>query len=1107
MRRTVLSSFFIAIAGVFASAQAAPLLLQTPAVSANQIAFAYAGNIWVVPKNGGTARSLLNGDVSASHPMFSPDGRWLAYSATIAGNEDVYVVAANGGQPKRLTWHPGSDVVSGWTPDGKQVLFGSHRDAANDSGKLYLIGLNGGFPTALPLPRAEGGSYSSDASHIAYEPDFQWEPDWRNYRGGQTTPIWIAQLSDSSVVKIPRDNSNDGNAMWVGGKVYFLSDRNGARTLFSYDVASKQVVQLIDNSGFPIDDASAGAGAIVYSQMGQLHLFDIGSGKQNPVEVRISADLPQLLPHYEKVAKNIEHSAISPTGVRAVFEAHGEIFTVPAKKGDIRDITRTPGAAERAPAWSPDGTSIAYFSDASGEYALHIRDQNGFGKPKVINLGKPPSFFYAPIWSPDSRRIAYSDKRLNLWYVDLDKGMPVKVDTDRFDTPLHEFDAAWSPDSRWLTYTKQLPNHLRAVFVYSLATHEAVQVTDGLSDCLYPNFDKNGKYLYFTASTDTGLSTGWLDMTSQAHPVTRHVYVAVLRKHLASPLAPESDEDKGAKEARDSDADKNEKTDSDKNPAKDKHEKSAADVKDVAIDFTDLLQRTLALPIKPANYVGMVAGKSGELFLLEAPQVAEEGEQPTTLIKFDLEKRKQQKLVDGVTDFALSFDGNKYLYSSDHQWFIVGSEAPLKDHGEGRLDIGGMQVHVVPQREWMQMYEEVWRIERDFFYDPHFHGLDLAAAEKRFKPYLAGIADRADLNYLFRKMLAYMSVGHMFVRGGTQADTPKIDIGLLGADYAIDHGRYRFARIYNGENWNPELHAPLTQPGVDVNAGEYLLAVNGRSLSANENPYASFAETVGRQTVLRVGPHADGSGSREVTVVPIKSEKGLRHLAWIEGNRAKVDKLSGGRLAYVHLPDTGGGGFTSFNRYFFAQTDKQGAVIDERYNHGGQLADYIVDYLRRPAMTRIVTREGETYTEPTQAIFGPKAMLINQFSGSGGDALPWYFKRDGIGPLIGTRTWGGLVGIGGYPPLMDGGRVTAPRWALAGTHGKWEVENHGIAPDIEVWQDPKLVRAGHDPQLEHAVAYLLKQLAEHPPQQFATPPYPDFHPVLPPMPAQGSSGK
>ncbi|MGA9420869.1 MAG: PDZ domain-containing protein, partial [Rhodanobacteraceae bacterium] len=755
--------------------------------------------------------------------------------------------------------------------------------------------------------------------------------------------------------------------------------------------------------------------------------------------------------------------------------------------------------AERDPAWSPDGKSIAYFSDASGEYALDIRNQDGLGKPRAIDLGKPPSFFYSPLFSPDSTRIAYSDKRLNLWVVDAAGGTPVKVDSDRFDTPLHEFDQAWSPDARWLAYTKQLPNHLRAVFVYSLADRKATQVTDGLSDCLYPAFDKNGKYLYFTASTDVGLAAGWLDMTSEARPITRHVYVAVLRKDLPSPLAPESDEDKGVKPANAADTGKK-----GKGKKESRHKQKTGDgAKHVAIDFDGILQRTLALPIKAANYVGLAAGKSGELFLLEAPQVPGDDDAPKILRKFDLDKRKLDKFADGVSTFALSFDGSKVLYSREHDWFIVKTGDAPKKPDEGKLDTDKMQVRVVPALEWAQMYDEVWRIERDFFYDPHYHGLDLAAAAQHFKPFLAGIGSREDLNYLFRKMLAWLSVGHMFVRGGTEADTPRIEVGLLGADYVADHGRYEFSHVYNGENWNPDLHAPLTQPGVNVKAGDYLLAVNGEELHADSSPYQPFAETVGKQTVLRVGPHADGSGSREVTVIPIKSEHGLRHLAWIEGNRRKVDELSGGKLAYVHLPDTATGGFTSFNRYFFAQTDKQGALIDERYNHGGQLADYIIDYLRRPVMTRVITREGETYSEPTQAIFGPKAMLINQFSGSGGDALPWYFKRTKIGPLIGRRTWGGLVGIGNYPPLIDGGSVTAPRWALAGVHGQWEVENHGIAPDMDVWQDPEQVRKGHDPQLERAVAYLMQQLAKHPAPHYATPAYPDFNPVLPPLPAQG----
>ncbi|MGH8042186.1 MAG: S41 family peptidase [Rudaea sp.] len=1072
------------------SATAAPLLLQTPSVSSTRIAFAYGGEIWTVPRSGGAAQLLVGGAGTAGGPRFSPDGAWVAYTDAANGNADVFIVPTTGGTPRRLTWHPAGDEALGWAPDGKSVLVRSNRDAANDSSKLYLLPLSGGLPQALPLSMAEQGAFSPDGKRIAYNPVFQWEPDWRGYLGGQTTRIWIARLADSSVTKIPRGNSNDSEPMWLGGHVYFLSDRNGPATLFDYDTASGKLAQLVTNNGFPIDAASAGAGAIVYTQMGELHLLDLASGNNSIVPVTIDGPLPQTVPYFKKVAKEIEHWGISATGARAVFEAHGDIFSVPADKGDMRNLTRTENAAERDPAWSPDGKSLAYFSDATGEYALYIRDQDGLKTPRRIDLGQPPSFFYAPRWSPDGKHIAYSDKRLNLWVIDLVDPKPVKLDTDLFDTPLHEFDQAWSPDSRWITYTKQLPNHLHAVFVYSLDAHKSTQVTDGMSDCLYPQFDTNGKYLYFTASTDTGLSAGWLDMTSEAHPVTRSVYVAVLRKKLPSPLAPESDEDKGvASAAADKSGDEHK-------PGKDKPNPGGADV---TIDFDGLLQRTLALPIPPANFTGMSAGRTGELYLLEAPQVASEDD-AVTLKRFDLKKRKVETLADEVTAFALSADGNKVLLRTGKQdWAIAAADKPVK-HGAGKIDTAALEVHVVPREEWAQMYAEVWRIERDFFYDPHYHGLDLAAAEKRFRPYLAGVGSRGDLNFLFRKMLAYMSVGHMFVRGGSQPDLPKIAVGLLGADYTVDNGRYRFEKVYDGENWNPKLQAPLTQPGVNVRAGEYLLAVNGRELRAGDNVYGFFQQTVDKQVVLRVGPNADASGARDVTVVPVASEKGLRHLAWIEHNRREVERLSGGKLAYVYLPNTAEGGFTNFNRYFFAQTDKQGALIDERYNHGGQLADYIVDYLSRPPMARVLTREGQTYTEPTQAIFGPKAMLINQFSGSGGDALPWYFKRKQVGPLIGERTWGGLVGIGGYPSLLDGGSVTAPRWAIFGLHGQWEVENHGIAPDIEVWQDPAQTRQGHDPQLERGVAELMQALKEHPAPQYPVPAYPDFHPVMPPLP-------
>ncbi|HEV2177432.1 MAG TPA: PDZ domain-containing protein [Terriglobia bacterium] len=1092
--------------GLFAASLAwgandAPLLLREPTLSRTEIAFAYGGDIWTVSREGGDAQRLVTGTGLESGPIFSPDGTMVAYTGDYDGNQDVYVVPAAGGEPRRLTYHPGPDHAVGWTPDGKQILFVSHRDSPTDSDKLFTVPVGGGFPTELPLPMAEDGSYSPDGSRLAYMPVFQWEPDWKHYRGGQTTPIWIANLADSSVEKVPRDNSNDKNPMWVGNTVYFLSDRSGPVTLFAYDTGTKQVTEAVKNTGFDIKEASAGPGAIVYSQFGSLHLYDLNSGKTETVPVRVEADMAQLRPHFEKIpAKQILNAGISPQGMRAVFEAHGEILTVPAEKGDIRNLTQSPAVEDRDPAWSPDGKSIAYFSDESGEYALHVRDQNGLGTVRKISLGSPPSFFYGPTWSPDSKKIAYSDKRLNLWYVALDHPAPIKVDTDRFDSPLHEFDVVWSPDSKWLAYTKQLESHLRAVFVYSLDTGKATQFTDGMSDALYPNFDKNGKYLYFTASTDMGLSTGWLDMTSIAHPVTRAVYVAVLRKDLTSPIAPESDDEKPEAENKSADSDASGKAkDSDKDKDKDKDKEKKKPVK-VTIDFDGMSQRILAMPIPPKNYEGMTSGNTGVLYLLEAAQVdTGEGPPSFTLQRFDLKTRKTEKIVEGISAFTLSDNGEKMLYrQGPDKWFLTASDKAPKP-GEGALKLDDLEVYVDPRAEWNQMYHEVWRIERDFLYDPHAHGLNLAEAEAEFRPYLARVASRDDLNYLFREMLSYVSIGHMFVRGGAEPDPPKVKVGLLGADYTIENGRYRFAKIYNGENWNPQLHAPLTQPGVNVKAGEYLLAVNGRELRATDNVYSFFQETAGKQTVIKVGPNADGTSSREVTVVPVDSEDALRNLDWVESNRRKVDELSGGKLAYVHLPDTAEGGYTNFNRYYFAQVGKEGAVLDERYNHGGDLADYIIDYLRRPVMSLVETREGETYDEPVESIHGPKVMIINQFAGSGGDAMPWYFRKAGIGPLVGVKTWGGLVGIGGYPVLMDGGRVTAPRWAIYGLKGHWEVENHGIAPDVEVEMDPKLVREGHDPQLERAVQVALALLKKNPPATFERPPYPDYHPHLPPV--------
>jgi tricorn protease len=1079
-----------------ATAEDVPLLLREPTLSRSAIVFVYGGYLWAVPRSGGDARQLTTGG-HESTPHFSPDGQWIAFTGQYDGNADAFVMPAQGGAPTRLTWHPGDDVVVGWTPDSKRIVFRSARDAYADFDRLYTIPVEGGMPEALPMWRGEDGSFSPDGSRYAYVPNMKWQNAWKRYRGGQTTPIYVVRLSDLALEKLPRQNSNDSSPAWFGDTVYFLSDRSGPVTLFAYDTRSKAVKQAVENRGFDLKSVAAGPDALVYEQFGGIFLFDPQTGHASKVHIEVSGDLPATRPHFEKIADKIQAASLSPTGVRAVFEARGEIVSVPAEKGDVRNLTRTTGVAERDPAWSPDGQWIAFFSDESGEYALHLVDQSGQGEGKKFNLGKPPSFFYGPTWSPDSKKIAFTDKRANLWLLDLDTGALTKVDTDLFDVWGASLEPAWSPDSKWVAYSKFLLNHLRAIEVYSLDTHTSTRITEGIGDARHPVFDRGGKWLYFTASTDIGLGAGWLDLTSIQIPVTRTVYAVVLKKGDRGPVEPQSDEEKVAK-AEDSSKDRKDAASDD---TKGKDTSREGDKRDeppvVTIDFDAIGQRIVALPIKAANYVQLNAGKAGILFLAEGPAVPPLAEVPTySVSKFDLGTRKTDPYVSGVSAFTVSQNGEKALFrqgpGAAAAWVIAATAAAPKP-GEGALNLGDAEVYVDPRVEWNQMYKEVWRIERDFFYAPNFHGLNLAQAEQLYAPYLKGAGGRADVNYLFEEMLGEMTVGHMFIEGGDVPIPRRVKGGLLAADYKVENGRYRFVRIYTGEAWYPNLRAPLTQPGQEVRVGEYLLAVDGRDVRPPADVYSFFENTAGKQTRLKVAPTPDGKDAREVTVVPVADEAEFRTRAWEEDNRRTVDRMSGGRIAYVHVPDTANGGYINFNRYYFAQADKEAAIIDERYNHGGYIADYIIDLLKRPLRNCATTREGRNWCSPLAQIYGPKTMIINEMSGSGGDALPWMFRQDKVGPLVGTRTWGGLVGIGPVPRLLDGGSVTAPGAAIYGLHGSWEVENVGISPDIEVENDPASVAAGHDAQLEKAVQVTLDALKKTPVVVPDHPPYPDYH--------------
>ena len=1053
-----------------------PLLLQQPTVSQAQIGFVYADDIWVADRAGGTARRLTTDEGLESSPHFSPDGNWIAFTGNYDGNTDVFLISAQGGVPTRLTYHPGADSVRGWKPDGSAVLFTSSRNSYSRFSRLFTVSTEGGQPEQVPLPIALYGAFSPDGEQMAYDPRAGAYQTWKRYRGGRASVIWVADLSDSSVFELPREDWNDFNPMWLGNKIYFLSDRDDYVTLYSYDTRNKRVKRELEHQDFDIKWASAGPDTIVYEQFGSIKLFDPRSGRSKTVSFDISADVPSARPHYVQAATGIQSAAISPTGKRAVFGARGEILTVPAEKGDIRNLTKTTGAAERDPAWSADGRWIAYFSDESGEYELHLKEQSGLRDGKRIQLEEQPTFYYGLDWSPDSKYLAYTDKAMNLWIMDVAAEKAAKLDKNPYRAPFPSISFDWSSDSRWLVYSRQLDSHISAIFVHDLENRTSHQITDGLSDARHPIFDRNGKYIYFSASTDIGPTIGWGEMSSLNRPVTRSVYATVLSADDPSPLARESDEEP----VKDEDSEKEE------------GEASEDEDTGIRIDFENIDQRILALPIPAQNVTALAAGPSGSLFVASAGTSPGSGP-GQTLQKFSFVTRKAAPFMQAVQAFVVSRDSKKMLVlSGGRNWAIVGTQA-APEGGDGRLNLASLQVRVDPREEWRQIYREVWRIERDFLYDVNAHGLDLARAEKTYSPFLNRLASRNELNYLLSEMLGNLVLGHTRNGGGDIPNPDRVPGGLLGADFTIENGRYRISKIYRGENWNPNLRAPLTEPGVKVREEDYLLAVNGVNVESNKNIYNYFENTSGKSIVLEVASSLDGSDSREATVTPVGDEFNLRHREWIDENRRKVSEMTDGRAGYVYLPNTGGPGFTNFNRYYYAQTGKQAMVIDERFNGGGLFANWIVEQMARPLINFWEIRDSKTLVTPAGQVLGPKVMLINEFAGSGGDWMPWYFQRRGVGKLVGKRTWGGLVGVYGFPTLMDGGSVTAPNLAFWTPEREWLIENVGQPPDIDVEFDPKAWREGRDLQLEKAVDVLMKELEENPLKEYLPPEYPDYY--------------
>ncbi|MDY8134040.1 S41 family peptidase [Aquimarina sp. 2201CG5-10] len=1051
-------------------------MLSQPAISSSHIAFIYAEDLWIANLDGAQPRRLTIDKGIEYSPVFSPDGKHIAFSAEYDGNVDVFIIPVQGGVPKRLTWHPMRDNVLGFSPDGKSVLFNSQRAIhTNRYAKLYEVSTEGSYPTELEIPNAWHASYSPDGNFMAYTPIRERFHQWKNYRGGTTANIWLFSFKDKSIVKIPQPQggSNDVQPMWKGSDVFFLSDRNGEFNLFSYNTSTKSITQLTQFNDFPIVNASLDNDKIIFEQAGYLHIYSISQKTSSKLKVGIATDLLELRERFVKGNRHIRSADISPSGKRVVFDYRGEIITVPEDKGDPRNITSSPGNHEKYPAWSPDGKQIAYFSDASGEYQLHIKSQDGKGNVQKFKISGT-GFYAFTSWSPDSKKISFSDNGRNLYLLDIASKKITKIDNDEYYVPgaFRNLFGDWSSDSNWIAYSKVIESNFEQVFLYSIKDSKSYPVSDGLSNASEPAFDPDGKYLYFFASTDAGPVVNWFDQSNQDMSLTNSIYLATLQKSTVSPFIKESDEEEIKEDNKDEGDSKKEEN---------------KEAKTLEIDINGIQNRIIDIPIKAGSYYGLNSAEGNKILYISFNN--NDFEEPSVLHQYDLKERKDSDVME-LDNYIISANGKKMLYNKRNTWGIT-ETGKKPSNGKGVLKTGNIQVKINPAQEWENIFNEAWRINRDYFYDPGMHGADWNAMRKKYSQFLPHLSTRNDLNRLIQWMCSELSVGHHRLQGGgEQLNTPeRIPGGLLGADYEIANNRYRFKKIYGGLNWNPNLRSPLTEPGIDVNEGDYLLAINERNINSNDNIYSFFENTADKIVELTVGSDPTGKNSRVIKVTPISSEYRLRNRDWVEGNLKKVHKATNGQVAYVYVPNTAGAGHEYFKRYFFPQADKKAIIIDERFNGGGQIADYYINLLLNPYQSHWNFRYGKDLKTPSASIQGPKVMIIDETAGSGGDMLPWMFRKFKVGQLVGKRTWGGLVGILGFPEFIDGASVTAPNVAIW-TEDGFVVENVGVAPDIEVEQLPSEVIKGNDPQLEKAIEIVLKELKNNPPKKYTRPAYP-----------------
>jgi len=1083
-------------------------MLRYPDVSATQIVFGYANDLWVVSREGGVATPLASPPGQELFPRFSPDGHSIAFVGNYEGNRDLYVVSTAGGVARRVTYHPARETLCDWTSKNKLLFFSNAFAGLRRQTQLLTVSPDGGLPDKLPVPYGANGSISADGRFLAYTPHTRDHRTWKRYRGGMATDIWVFDLKTNSAEKVTDWEGTDSQPMWWNGKLYYLSDAGGAHRLniWFYDPTSKgrgQITHLTDyDVKWPaVGPGPDGTGEIVYQHGPDLKLLALSTGKSHTVEVRIPGDRPTIRSKTYPAKDFIFSGGLSSTGKRAVFGARGDIWTVPAKKGSPRNLTRSVDVAERFPSWSPDGHWIAYLSDKTGEYELYITQSDGRGETKQLTADGH-LYRFSPTWSPNSKRIAFSDKAGTIFLHDIETGDTRQIDRDEWGGAKN---LNWASDSRWIAYTKGTDNSaISAVWLYNVESGEKKQVTSGMFNDSWPTFDRKGDYL-FLASNRNFTSPVYEDIGTTFVYADTDVLLAVpLRAEVGSPFAPKSDEETWEKDAgekgddaqksdvakkdahvkKDGDGDDDEakddtdgkKEDDNANSNEKKKDKDA--VSPVEIELEGFERRAIQIPIKRGSFSNLAVNDKGQLIYVRRGARGS-GVKPAIKI-FDLkdDEKKEKTVVDGVRRFSISADGKKLLVRKGDKSAIIDAKSGQKM--KDTLNLSAMKGRTDPRKEWAQMFYEAWRIQRDYFYDPGMHGLDWEAVRKKYEPMVEYCASREDLDFVIGELISELNVGHTYVRGGgDHEDQPRVSVGMLGADFALENGAYRITKIYEGGSWDYDARGPLSRPGMDVKVGDYLLAVNDVPVDTAKDPWAAFVGLAGKTISLTVSekPTVDDD-VRHVWVQPLKSESNLRYRAWIEHNRAYVAEKTNGRVGYIYVPNTGVNGQNNLFRQFYGQKHRAALIIDERWNGGGQIPTRFIELLNRP-ITNYWARRSRDWAWPPDAHAGPKCMLINGLAGSGGDAFPYYFRQAKLGKLIGMRTWGGLVGYSGNPQLIDTGGTTSPSFGFYETDGTWGVEGHGVDPDIEVIDDPTKMVGGVDPQLDVAIARMLKEIKEH----------------------------